>query len=58
VAISAIHLLQTFMNIASVSKADVAWQLAIHLGFVASGVLIAVMDRLDVASSGTKNDTE
>ncbi|GAB0115996.1 TIGR00645 family protein [Acidisoma sp. 7E03] len=46
VAISAIHLLQTFMNISGFSKADVAWQLAIHLGFVVSGLLLAVMDRL------------
>ena len=46
VAISAIHLLQTFMNIGQVSKEDVGWQLAIHLGFVVSGVLLAVMDRL------------
>ena len=30
VAISAIHLLQTFMNIADVPKEDVGWQLAIH----------------------------
>jgi uncharacterized protein (TIGR00645 family) len=56
VAISAIHLLQTFMNIANFSKADVAWQLAIHLGFVVSGVLLAVMDRLEVLSTPKKSD--
>jgi uncharacterized protein (TIGR00645 family) len=49
VAISAIHLLQTFMNIADVPKEDVGWQLAIHLGFVVSGLLLAVMDRLSAA---------
>lgn len=50
VAISAIHLLQTFMSISNYSKPDVAWQLAIHLGFVVSGVLLAAMDRLEAAT--------
>jgi uncharacterized protein (TIGR00645 family) len=50
VAISAIHLLQTFMSISNYSKQDVAWQLAIHLGFVVSGVLLAAMDRLEASS--------
>lgn len=46
VAISAIHLLRTFMDLRQVPKEDVAWQLAIHLGFVVSGLLLAWMDRL------------
>jgi uncharacterized protein (TIGR00645 family) len=46
VAISAIHLLRTFLNVSALPKEDVGWQLAIHLGFVLSGVLLAVMDRL------------
>jgi|SRR5689334_18373998 len=46
VAISAIHLLRTFLNVAQLEKDDVAWQLAIHLGFIVSGVLLAWMDRL------------
>jgi uncharacterized protein (TIGR00645 family) len=46
VAISAIHLLRTFMDVAQLEKDDVGWQLAIHLGFVISGVLLAWMDRL------------
>ncbi len=46
VAISAIHLLRTFLNVSALSKEDVGWQLAIHLGFVVSGVLLALMDRL------------
>lgn len=58
VAISAIHLLQTFMNISNFAKADVAWQLAIHLAFVASGVLLAVMDRLEVLSTTKKTEGE
>lgn len=46
VAISAIHLLRTFLNVSQLAKEDVAWQLAIHLGFVLSGLLLAWMDRL------------
>jgi uncharacterized protein (TIGR00645 family) len=45
VAISAIHLLRTFLNVSAVPKEDVGWQLAIHLGFVVSGLLLALMDR-------------
>jgi len=32
--------------VAQLNKDDVFWQLAIHLGFVVSGVLLAVMDWL------------
>jgi uncharacterized protein (TIGR00645 family) len=46
VAISAIHLLRTFLDIKEMSKEDVGWQLALHLGFVVSGILMAGMDRL------------
>lgn len=51
VAISAIHLLRTFLNVSALPKEDVGWQLAIHLGFVVSGVLLALMDRLGAAAS-------
>jgi uncharacterized protein (TIGR00645 family) len=44
VAISAIDLLKTFMNIDHVSDREVMWQLLIHLGFIASGVGMALMD--------------
>src|SRR5207302_5929366 len=57
VAISAIHLLRTFMNVAQLEKDDVGWQLAIHLGFVISGVLLAWMDRLSAQPHG-KRTTE
>jgi uncharacterized protein (TIGR00645 family) len=46
VAISAIHLLRSFLDIKELAKEDVGWQLALHLGFVISGVLLAGMDRL------------
>jgi uncharacterized protein (TIGR00645 family) len=50
VAISAIHLLRTFLDVAELDKNNVAWQLAIHLGFVVSGLLLAGMDRLSGAA--------
>ena len=51
VAISAIHLLRTFLNVSALPKEDVGWQLAIHLGFVVSGLLLALMDRFGAAAS-------
>lgn len=50
VAISAIHLLRTFLNVSALDKEDIAWQLAIHLGFVVSGLLLAGMDRLSAST--------
>ncbi|OFX12459.1 MAG: hypothetical protein A2516_07505 [Alphaproteobacteria bacterium RIFOXYD12_FULL_60_8] len=46
VAISAIQLLRTFMNVEQTSKEDLMWMLIIHMTFVASGVLLALMDKL------------
>jgi uncharacterized protein (TIGR00645 family) len=46
VAIAAVDLLESFIEIDSVSKTDVQWQIAILLTFVVAGVLLAWMDRL------------
>ena len=50
VAISAIDLLKTFMNLSdtiSPSEIDtIFWKLAFHMGFVISGVLFALMDKI------------
>jgi uncharacterized protein (TIGR00645 family) len=46
VAISAIHLLKTFMNVGNVPEDQIRWQVIIHLSFVASGVFLALMDWL------------
>ncbi|QGT77921.1 TIGR00645 family protein [Guyparkeria halophila] len=46
VAISGIELLKSFMNVENLSDRDMAWMVGIHLTFVVSGVLYAVMDRL------------
>ncbi|MCS7266934.1 MAG: TIGR00645 family protein [Geminicoccaceae bacterium] len=44
VAISAIHLLKAFMNVSAVSKEDIFWLVVVHMAFVVSGVLLALMD--------------
>ena len=44
VAISAIHLLKAFMEIESMDKVNLQWMVIIHLTFVVSGVLLALMD--------------
>jgi uncharacterized protein (TIGR00645 family) len=44
VAISAIQLLKTFMDIQTATQQQVFWQVIVHLTFVGLGVLLAVMD--------------
>ncbi len=46
VAISAIHVLESFMHAGQLSDRELGWSVGIHLAFVVSGVLLAVMDRL------------
>ena len=51
VAISGIELLKAFMHVGSLTNEQLAWKVGIHMTFVISGVLFAVMDRI---SSGKK----
>jgi uncharacterized protein (TIGR00645 family) len=44
VAISAIHLLKAFMSLGTTDKTQLAWLVGIHMAFVTSGVLLALMD--------------
>lgn len=44
VAISAIQLLKTFMDVTAVTEREAFWQVVVHLTFVGSGVLLALMD--------------
>lgn len=46
VAMSAIHVLANFIRVGQIPNRDLAWSVGIHLAFVASGVLMAVMDRI------------
>ena len=45
VAISAIQLLKAFMNVAKTPDRELIWLIAIHIVFVASGLVMALTDR-------------
>lgn len=46
VAISAIELLKAFVNVEAYTNEQLAWKVGLHMVFVISGVLFALMDRL------------
>ena len=46
VAIAAIELLKAFVNVEEFTNEQLGWKVGIHLTFVVSGVLFAVMDKL------------
>jgi uncharacterized protein (TIGR00645 family) len=46
VAISGIELLKAFVNVEAYTNEQLAWKVGLHITFVVSGVLFAVMDRL------------
>jgi len=46
VAISAVHLLEGFLDAEHESDRNLAWLVGIHMAFVASAVLLALMDRI------------
>ncbi len=46
VAISGIELLKAFVNVDAYTTEQLSWKVGLHLTFVVSGVLFAVMDRL------------
>jgi uncharacterized protein (TIGR00645 family) len=46
VAISGIHLLKVFMDVGKLPEKQILWMVIIHLVFVASGVLLALMDKI------------
>jgi len=55
VAISSIHLLQGFLNVASVDNQKLMWLVVIHMTFVVSALLLAYLDKLS-AHKGGKHD--
>lgn len=46
VAMSAIHVLADFIRVGEIPNRILAWSVGLHIAFVASGVLMAVMDRI------------
>ena len=56
VAISGIELLKVFMNLKAYSDGEIAWRIGLHLSFVVSGVLFAIMDKLSHKDRGDRSD--
>lgn len=54
VAISGIHLLKVFMDVDKVSERQIMWMVVIHVVFVVSGVLLAMMDRIAASTKSVK----
>jgi uncharacterized protein (TIGR00645 family) len=52
IAISAVDVLKSFMNIGQVAKEDLMWKVITHLVFVVSGVLLALMDHITARAKG------
>ena len=52
VAISSIQLLRGFYNVATLADRELMWMLIMHITFVGSGVLMALMDRLSERERG------
>jgi uncharacterized protein (TIGR00645 family) len=52
VAISGIDLLKTFINVKLYPADEIAWRIGLHLTFVVSGVLFALMDHLAAKRAG------
>ena len=50
VAISGIHLLKVFMEVGKFSETDIKWMVIIHVVFVVSGVLLALMDPISTSA--------
>ncbi|OYW14304.1 MAG: hypothetical protein B7X02_00340 [Rhodospirillales bacterium 12-54-5] len=50
VAISGIHLLKVFMDVGKSSEMELRWMIIIHLVFVFSGLVLAVMDYVSAKS--------
>lgn len=52
VAISAIELLKAFLNVKELTNEHLAWKVGIHITFVVSGLLFAIMDRVSEKRPG------
>jgi len=53
VAITAVRLLEAFMNIEHESQTNLAWYVGIHLTFVVSSLALALSERLSGSHNGT-----
>lgn len=55
VAISSIELLKYFVDLSKISKEDLAWLIGLHMSFVVSGILFALMEKYAHASHAHNN---
>jgi uncharacterized protein (TIGR00645 family) len=55
VAISSIHLLQIFLNADQYSDSKIMWLTIVHMAFVFSALLLALIDRVMTGTKGTKH---
>jgi uncharacterized protein (TIGR00645 family) len=54
VAISGIHLLKIFMNLEHYSVTQLTWYVIIHITFIVSGVMFALMDWIEAKAHAVK----
>jgi uncharacterized protein (TIGR00645 family) len=52
VAISSIHLLKVFMDVKKYDEKTIQWMVIIHLIFISSGIMMALMDRISSSYKG------
>jgi uncharacterized protein (TIGR00645 family) len=55
VAISSIHLLQVFLNAEQFSESKIMWLTIVHMAFVVSALLLALIDRIMTSSKKDKS---
>jgi uncharacterized protein (TIGR00645 family) len=58
VAISSIHLLQIFLNLAQYSDTQIMWLTIVHMAFVVSALLLAYIDRVMAMTKKEKGSSE
>jgi uncharacterized protein (TIGR00645 family) len=49
VALSGVHLLAAFLEIEHADKENIAWMIGLHVTFVVTGVLFAIMEKIGTA---------
>jgi uncharacterized protein (TIGR00645 family) len=52
VALSGVHLLAAFLEIEELNKEDLGWMIGLHITFVVTGVLFAMMEKIGHSSKG------
>ncbi len=58
VAISGIELLKAFMHVETLTDSQLAWKVGLHMTFVVSGVMFALMDKLAGGKHGPAAESD